>query len=102
MRKETQGILKSLPAPPCSLSNRFQLSEILGEEGNDLIRLSIVERTNHNGMGREEWHKKTRSNPKSKHQSEQILNHQKPIREVILNLALKQVQGLRFQDLMRC
>jgi hypothetical protein len=69
MRKEAKGVLKSLPAPPRSLSNPFQLSKILGEEGNDLIGLPIVERANHNGMGREEWHKKTRSNPKSEYRN---------------------------------
>ena len=57
MRKEAKGVLKSFPAPPRSLSNPFQLTEIFGEESHDLIGLSIVQRANHNGMGREEWHK---------------------------------------------
>jgi len=58
MRKGGKGILKSLSASPCPFGNPFQLSKISGEESNDLIGLSIVERTGYNGMGREEWHKK--------------------------------------------
>jgi hypothetical protein len=56
MRKEAKGILKSLPAPPRPLGNSFQLSKILGKEGDDLIGLSVVEGANHNGICREERH----------------------------------------------
>ena len=57
MRKEAQGILKSLPAPPRPFRYSFQLSEILGEEGDDLIGFSVVEGANYNGIRREERHK---------------------------------------------
>ena len=65
MRKETEGILKSLPAPPRPLCNPFQLTKIFGEESDDLIGLTVVERANHNGIRFEERHKRTRSNSKS-------------------------------------
>jgi hypothetical protein len=64
MRKRGKGILKSLPASPCPLCDALQFSKIFGKESDDLIGLSIVERTGYNGMGREKWHKKTKSNPK--------------------------------------
>ncbi len=65
MGKEAKSILKSFPASPCPFGNPFQLSKISGEESDDLIGLPIVERASYNGIGREEWHKSTRSNPKS-------------------------------------
>jgi hypothetical protein len=71
MRKEAQGVLKPLPAPPRSFRNSLQLPKILSEEGDDLIRFSVVQRTNHNGIGREERHDNN-ANPKLK-----ILNNSK-------------------------
>jgi hypothetical protein len=56
MRKKAKGILKSLPAPPRPLGNSFQLSKILGEKGNDLIRLAVVCGSNHNGICLKERH----------------------------------------------
>ena len=64
MRKGGKSILKSLSASPRPLCDALQLSKISGEESNDLIGLPIVERTGYNGMGRKEWHKRTKSNPK--------------------------------------
>jgi hypothetical protein len=63
MRKWGKGILKSLSASPCALCDPFQLSKIFGKESDDLIGLSIVERTGDNGMSRKEWHKRTKANP---------------------------------------
>lgn len=57
MRKEAKGVLKSLPAPPRPLGYSLQLSKILGEEGDDFIRLTVVEGTSDDGIGREERHR---------------------------------------------
>jgi hypothetical protein len=65
MRKEAQGILKTFPAPPRSFRNSFQFTEVLGEEGDNLIGLSVVQGTNHNGIGRKKRHKHTMLNPRS-------------------------------------
>lgn len=65
MRKEAQGVLKSFPAPPRPLRNSLQFSKILSEKGDNLIGFSVVQRTDHNGICREERHKETISNPKS-------------------------------------
>ena len=57
MRKEAEGILKSFPAPPRPLCNPLQLAKIFGEESDDLIGLTVVERSNHNGIRFEERHR---------------------------------------------
>ncbi len=58
MRKETEGILKSLPAPPRPFGNPFQLTKIFSEESDDLVGLTVIERANHNGIRFEEGHMK--------------------------------------------
>src|SRR4030042_255304 len=63
MREEAKGVLKSLPAPPRPLCYSVQLSKFPGEEGDDFIGLTIVEGANHNGIGREKRHKRTKLNP---------------------------------------
>ncbi len=56
MRKEAERILKSLPAPPRPLCNPLELAKISGEECDDLIGFTVVERANHNGIRFEERH----------------------------------------------
>ena len=63
MRKKAKGVLKPLLAPPGPLCNAFQLTKISGKKSDDLIGIPVVEGTNHNGIRREERHKRTRSNP---------------------------------------
>jgi hypothetical protein len=50
MREQAKGILKSLPASSRSFSNRFDLSEIFAEEGDDLVRFPIIEGAGHNSV----------------------------------------------------
>ena len=59
MGKEAKGILKSLLAPPRPLCNSLQFTKIFGEESDDLIGLTVVERANHDGIRFEERHKRT-------------------------------------------
>jgi len=59
MGEETKGILKSFPTPSRPLCNPLQLSVIFGEEGDNFIRLSIIERANDDGIGFKEWHSLT-------------------------------------------
>ncbi len=56
MRKKAKGILKPLPAPPRPFGNPFQLSKILGEEGDDLVGLTVVCGSDDNGVCFEERH----------------------------------------------
>ena len=43
MGKEIEGILKPFLASPCPFCNPFELSEIFGEEGDDLVRLPVID-----------------------------------------------------------
>ena len=50
MGEQAKGILKSLPASSRSFGNPSDLSEIFAEEGDDLVRLPIIEGAGHNGV----------------------------------------------------
>jgi hypothetical protein len=48
MREQAKGILKPLPASSRSFRNPSDLSEIFAKEGDDLVRLPIIEGAGHN------------------------------------------------------